>query len=702
MNRPALASSREEIVLSQESPFALAATQVRPGALESEHAGRVVALEPRVMKVLVALQRAGGAPVSRDRLIELCWGGRVVTESALNRCVAHLRKALGADPRIRVETIPTIGYRLLLAPEGTAVAVETNAAPPARAIPRRRWMWIAAGGGLAAIAAIAIAALPRPVTWTAVGFQPLTSDPGLETYPALSPNGEQIVYAAKAEPSAPRDLYLRNVSQGTPLRITSDEADDYGASWSPAGDRIAFARSPVHAPCSVVVVPVPLGPERVVTHCQTANQTRPSWLNDRTLLIFEPPHPGDLSRIRTVDVETGAVRDLTSPPATTLGDTEPQASPDGRYVLFRRTLMVGADDLYLLDVANGEQRALTSDGWKVTSYAWSADRRHVFFSSNRGGEFGLWSIDIRAGQPPRQMSLGLGAVNFSRVSADRNNHLAVELNRGRTNLALLSLSGSVQPVTANSGSDGDATVAADGTIAYVSNRGGSYEIWVKRPASEPVRLTSIVGSYVARPTWSPDGEEVTFVALRGRSCELYSVMRDGSQLRQLTHDGVEKRDPAYAAEEDKIYYIERNVGGWRLMQIALAPGSQPQKVAGGEGWRVLHRGADGRMYGQRTAENVIRVLGSADLPGVEIADGDAWTVGSQGIYVKRSRRGDAPTAIWLHSWNGEQRKLADTPHASGSPHAAGSLAIAPDGAVIFSEAFDQQTDLGLLRLRSES
>ncbi len=111
----------KEIVLAHEASFVLAHTQVRPAALEVEHAGAVTALEPRVMKVLVALQRAQGQPVSRDALIQLCWGGRIVTEGALNRCVAQLRKALAADAGIHLDTIATIGYRLQANPEGQLV-----------------------------------------------------------------------------------------------------------------------------------------------------------------------------------------------------------------------------------------------------------------------------------------------------------------------------------------------------------------------------------------------------------------------------------------------------------------------------------------------------------------------------------------------------------------------------------------------------
>ncbi len=64
------------------------------------------------MQVLVALSRSGGEPVSRETLIDCCWGGRVVTDGALNRSVAQLRKAL-RDPGFRSIRLRRwgIGYR---------------------------------------------------------------------------------------------------------------------------------------------------------------------------------------------------------------------------------------------------------------------------------------------------------------------------------------------------------------------------------------------------------------------------------------------------------------------------------------------------------------------------------------------------------------------------------------------------------------
>lgn len=678
--------------LARELPFSLAGTQVRPAALEVETDGVVTALEPRVMKVLVALHRSRGHPVSRDELIDLCWGGRIVTEGALNRCVAQLRKALSANLRIRLDTIATVGYRLQASADVhrvAAPAAEPEAEPvvPRRAVPRR--LVAAAVLALAGAAAGAWLTLPRPVDWTAQAYHPLTAEPGLETHPALSPNGEQIVYSQRADVTGRRDLYIRGVEQGTPVRLTSHPDDDISAAWSPRGDRIAFIRTPPDGPCVVMVVPVPQGPERAAGRCQQATFTRVSWLDDQTLVIGDRPSPTTLWRIRAIDIRTGRARDLTAPGPATLGDADPMASPDGRHVVFRRTLMHGADDLFLKDLRTGRERALTTDGWKAAGYVWSADSRHIFYSSNRGGEFGLWTVDTRTGGAPKRISLGLGQLTFSRMSTDRKDRLAVEAPRGRTNIAARLPSGAVVPVTDAAGIDWDPEAAADGTVAYVSNRSGSSELWVTHPNGQSVRLTSIVGSYVTAPSWSPDGESLAFVAVKGRRSDIYTVGRDGSRLRSVTWDGLDKLEPVWGPG-NRLYYLERTAAGHRLMQADLGSEAHPQPVPGGSGWRELKAGPDGRLFGLRFGgETVVALSGSA--PPVRVRGYDTWAVGRDGIYVLTQRRQDAP-AVWLHPWQGAPRKLMEVPTSGGS------IGVAPDGRVLFSRNLDDQVDLGLFDL----
>ena len=109
-------------------------------------------LEPRVAQVLVALASVRPDVVSRDRLIDQCWAGRIVGDDALNRCIValrHLAKDFSPEP-FTIETVPRVGYRLV---------ERTGAERPARRGRR--------------LQAVAIAAVLLIVTaagiWTVVG-----------------------------------------------------------------------------------------------------------------------------------------------------------------------------------------------------------------------------------------------------------------------------------------------------------------------------------------------------------------------------------------------------------------------------------------------------------------------------------------------------------------------------------------------------
>jgi DNA-binding winged helix-turn-helix (wHTH) protein len=71
-------------------------------------------LEPRVMDVLVHLAANSGQVVSRHDLVDTVWGGAVVGDEVLSRCIYLLRRALGEssrDPHF-IQTVPKRGYRL--------------------------------------------------------------------------------------------------------------------------------------------------------------------------------------------------------------------------------------------------------------------------------------------------------------------------------------------------------------------------------------------------------------------------------------------------------------------------------------------------------------------------------------------------------------------------------------------------------------
>jgi DNA-binding winged helix-turn-helix (wHTH) protein len=115
--RPTLLKPVGPESLANKDDFRLGEVLVRPSLLEIRAGDARETLEPRVMQVLVALAGANGGVVSRDELIRECWGGRIVGEDAINRCVARIRRLadLSGSKAFEVETIPRVGYRLVAA-----------------------------------------------------------------------------------------------------------------------------------------------------------------------------------------------------------------------------------------------------------------------------------------------------------------------------------------------------------------------------------------------------------------------------------------------------------------------------------------------------------------------------------------------------------------------------------------------------------
>ena len=109
------------IDLSETGDFDLGGLRVSPAHREVQMNGERRELEPRVAQVLVALASARPGVVSRDRLIEQCWDGRIVGDDALNRCIValrHLAKEFSPEP-FTIETVPRVGYCLV--EKGSAV-----------------------------------------------------------------------------------------------------------------------------------------------------------------------------------------------------------------------------------------------------------------------------------------------------------------------------------------------------------------------------------------------------------------------------------------------------------------------------------------------------------------------------------------------------------------------------------------------------
>ncbi|MGJ7487070.1 winged helix-turn-helix domain-containing protein [Variovorax sp. LT2P21] len=95
-------------------PFTIGPWTVHAMHDRVERDGESHKLEPRLMRLLLTLARAGGAVVPTGSLLATVWAGVVVTPSSLYESISRLRKLLGRDEHGHdaLESVPRKGYRL--------------------------------------------------------------------------------------------------------------------------------------------------------------------------------------------------------------------------------------------------------------------------------------------------------------------------------------------------------------------------------------------------------------------------------------------------------------------------------------------------------------------------------------------------------------------------------------------------------------
>ncbi|HVZ68140.1 MAG TPA: winged helix-turn-helix domain-containing protein [Rhizomicrobium sp.] len=591
-------TEKGEIDLASEADFSLGRLQVRPSLREIRVGGRSETVEPKVMQVLVALTRADGAVVSRDQLIESCWGGRIVGEDAINRCIAKVRRVADLDGNrsFAIETVARVGYRLA---HLTPAATETRAPPlgpqpgvsssesalaPHGTLPAwrsRGWMWAALFVAVIAAAAFASWTLQPEREWTIDRFQMLVSSPAAEDEPALAPNGSLIAYAAGAG-KASRNIYMRNLTEGDAVRLTDGKRDEHSPAWSPQSDKIAFVRYVPGKPCTILIKPVPAGTTHEVTHCRTNEDTRVVWSADGSLYFPDAPAAGQTSRIVRFDLATGKRSDATHPNPLIANDKEPSLSPDGKSLAFYRD-QYPHSGIFVLDLASGHERQITPGGLSVWGDGWTTDSKALIVGTLQPDEPALWVYHLN-GSPAKRLTFN--QEEFGRVAGGPNNLAAIEIYTTRMSLVAPKANGQDTLLEQNSDIL-DLDIANDGSFVFVAYGTGGVSLTVKHPGQDPVKIASF--KQLLNPHWSPDGTRIAFATVENKRSKIGIIRSDGSARITIANmaEDAQASAPVWSADGKTILFSANDGHGWRLWRVPADGSHQPEAMPG-YGWYSAH------------------------------------------------------------------------------------------------------------------
>ncbi|HZI87527.1 MAG TPA: protein kinase [Pyrinomonadaceae bacterium] len=594
-------------------------------------------------------------------------------------------------------------------------------------VPNRKRLFWTAGllGGFLVLAVVAWY-LPHRTsdsTSTSLIAVPLTTDPGFEGTPSLSPDGKQVAFASGGPQNKNFDIYVKQIGGGRPQRLTSDPAVDEFPAWSPDGHSIAFIRFRGDK-MEVLLIPSLGGPERKIAETVSDNSTFIfSWLppylswsaDSRYLVTTDRASPGEPLSLYVLSVATGQKRRLTTPPATALADGNPAVSPDGRTLAFIRVISDGTPQLYLLPLSedyqpDGAERHLDVGQAWVVSPAWTADGQEIVCSaSRRWGELRLWRVPVSGSEKPQPLASVGEACSQPTISRQGDRliyaHWTMDQDIWRVEVSGRGRASPAVKLIASTRDDGDPQYSPDGSkIVFSSSRSGHGELWVcDHDGSNPVQLTSLESSS-GSPRWFPDGRRIVFDSDKEGHSQIYVIDTVTLVPHRLTNELSDVVTPSVSRDGKWIYFASRRTGRLEVWRMP-AEGGEAMQVTRKGGWRPMES-PDGKMvyYLVPDPPDVY----SPDVWKVPATGGEetrvlgpigalAFALGAEGIYFVKigTRVGVGSTGNSLNFFsltNGTTKKVADV---ELNPQVG--LSLSPDGRyVLFAQIDPFVSDLMLV------
>ena len=554
----------------------------------------------------------------------------------------------------------------------------------------RAWILISAACAFAAVFMyLKLRPRPDPPALTPV---PFTDYPGFERAPAFSPDGSQIAFAWSGDPATEMkgdDLYVKVIDGENLLRLTHHPSNLISVAWSPDGTQIAFYRVS-GADTGIYLVPASGGPERKIR--STRGGWGISWSADGKWIAYSDHtghagvvHQTDPARIHLLSLETLESRQIPHAEEC-LAEQDPAFSHSGDRLAYACLLKANPNDIgiYSVSLSGGSPKLLARfmAGWGFPKgLAWTAnDRGMIIARPHVGNDPELDEITLPDGMLRK---LPFGRNVCCPAVSPRGDKLAYSDSPGghagiwRRDLRHTEVAGA--KLISSTYENFFPEYSPDGKhIAFVSGRGGDWEIWMSDPdGTNLVRMSDNKSSSAGTPQWSPDSRKLAFESRLSGHPEVYIVDIFERLPRKLITNLSDMVTPSWSHDGKWIYFqatSEQRIyrcpaGGGRAEALSAEPGNFAFESYDGKAVFFVSPADSGdlHMVSLKQPGSDLAVQG---MP--ELARRSLYTVVPSGIYFVPA---DASRSIRYFDF---ATRRVDQIFNLERDHVAG-LAVSPDG-----------------------
>lgn len=219
---------------------------------------------------------------------------------------------------------------------------------------------------------------------------------------AWTVDGKEIIFASTR--GGTPSLWRVGISGGEPERLSVGGDNTFYPSISLRGNRLTYTQMSGGTPIYRVEVPTAKSQhgQPIKLIASTRDDQSPRYSPDGKKIAFHSDRSGNLE-IWMCDSEGQNLTQLTFFDKGQAGT--PEWSPDGSQITFDYRAD-GRADVYVVNVAGGVPRRLTTETSDDSLPSWSRDGKYIYFASDRGGEQQVWKISAQGGQAIQLTRLG--------------------------------------------------------------------------------------------------------------------------------------------------------------------------------------------------------------------------------------------------------------------------------------------------------
>jgi Tol biopolymer transport system component len=540
-----------------------------------------------LFEMITGMRAFGGADV-QDTFVAILrdepdWGRLPPTLSPA--VGTYIKRCLQKDPRQRVQSMGDVRLALEGAFESASQAALTVSSPTRLG----RFAWAApAAAVLIAGTVVAMSWRHQPVLLdlSAYRYRPFAFTAEEEDGGAWSPDGKSVAFLQGTA------LMVQSLEAGTPTRLVDGAATPLV--WSPDGARILFRTdSGIHSVSMAGGQPEKiLGDESVN---ELGREKRPVYFDlspdGKSLAVWRFLRSADSSSRSAVwfSPAPGAALQAYAPaPFAVQGTSTPvylRFSQDGRQLYLSMANDAGAE-IWVLPFPPGSRpprRVFGNVAWRgPVNASWMPDNRRLILSGSVAPAVtpALWLADTRD-ESLTKLSDRPDGQTWPSVSPDGTRVLFTNVHRD-VDIAELPLDGSApRKLFATSLNEyNPAWSPRGGQFAYLTERSGSQELWVRSAAGDWDRPVVTRREFPALrglsdPAFSPDGTRIAYTVIGlDDGFGLYVSPAAGGTPTRISSGTA----PSWSPDGGSIAFVRWKKNGFPLATLRLGSNQPPTEI----------------------------------------------------------------------------------------------------------------------------